>query len=100
MTLTPPAGILLTITDEFLRIRALPSVYSENNINTEKESASLREPISIHNYTTFQRIPLRIEKQNLICNIALLWSQHTESTFQETFRFDHQTQAAQSFSCF
>ena len=36
VALTPPAGILLTITDEFLGIKALSSVYSENNINTEK----------------------------------------------------------------
>lgn len=28
--LTPPIGILLTITDEFLGIRALSSVYSVN----------------------------------------------------------------------
>lgn len=28
--LTPPIGILLTITDEFLGIRALSSVYSGN----------------------------------------------------------------------
>lgn len=36
VALTPPIGILLTITDEFLGIRALSSVYSESNINTEK----------------------------------------------------------------
>jgi len=30
VALTPPIGILLTITDEFLGIRALSSVYSEN----------------------------------------------------------------------
>ena len=31
-----PAGILLTITEEFLGIGALSSVYSENNTNTEE----------------------------------------------------------------
>ena len=36
VALTPPAGSLRTITDEFFRIRALSSVYSENNTNTEK----------------------------------------------------------------
>lgn len=30
--LTPPIGILLTITDEFLGIRALSSVYSVNKM--------------------------------------------------------------------
>lgn len=38
VALTPPIGILLTITDEFLGISALSSVYSENNINTEKKN--------------------------------------------------------------
>ena len=36
VALTAPAAILLTITDEFFGIGAFSSVYSENNINTEK----------------------------------------------------------------
>lgn len=36
VALTLPAGILLTITDEFLGIKALSSVYSENSINIEE----------------------------------------------------------------
>ena len=41
VALTPPAGSLRTITDEFLGIRALSSVYSENNTNTEKKHESI-----------------------------------------------------------
>lgn len=40
VALTPPIGILLTITDEFLGIRALSSVYSKktkHTTNTEKD---------------------------------------------------------------
>ena len=36
VALTPLTGTLLTITEEFLGIRALSSVYSENNTNTEE----------------------------------------------------------------
>ena len=36
VALTPPAGSLRTITEEFLGMRAFSSVYSENNTNTEK----------------------------------------------------------------
>lgn len=41
VALTPPIGILLTITEEFFGIRALSSVYSENNRNTEKTWVNL-----------------------------------------------------------
>lgn len=39
VALTPPIGILLTITDEFLGIRALSSVYSKkkNTPQTQKK---------------------------------------------------------------
>ena len=42
VALTPPAGILLTITHEFLGMRALSSVYSENNINIENNISQFR----------------------------------------------------------
>lgn len=47
VALTPPIGILLTITEEFLGIRALSSVYSENNINTEQKK-SIHKNIYLH----------------------------------------------------
>ena len=55
VALTPPAGSLRTITDEFLGIRALSSVYSENNTNTEKNMSRFVRTYShiryIHIYT-------------------------------------------------
>ena len=52
------------------------------------------------NYIALERTPSQTEKQNFVCDMALLSSQHTNRTFQEVFRFENQTPAAKPFPFF